>query len=58
VAEEPVRFAGTDPERVAALVVAFVLGHAVQAVLDPEATDLDGAVVTLDALVPRSVPRS
>jgi TetR/AcrR family transcriptional regulator, transcriptional repressor of bet genes len=58
VEEEPDRFANTGAERVAALVVAFILGHAVQAVLDPEATDLDGAVVTLDALVPRSVPRS
>jgi TetR/AcrR family transcriptional regulator, transcriptional repressor of bet genes len=53
VAEEPVRFAGTDPERVAALVVAFVLGHAVQAVLDPDASDVRGVVVTLEALVPR-----
>jgi TetR/AcrR family transcriptional regulator, transcriptional repressor of bet genes len=53
VAEEPERFAGTDPERVAALVVAFVLGHAVQAVLDPDASDVDGVVVTLEALVPR-----
>jgi TetR/AcrR family transcriptional regulator, transcriptional repressor of bet genes len=55
VAEEADRFASTGPERVAALVVAFVLGHAVQAVLDPEAIDLEGVVVTLDALVPRSV---
>jgi TetR/AcrR family transcriptional regulator, transcriptional repressor of bet genes len=53
VAEEPIRFAGTDPERVAALVVAFVLGHAVQAVLDPDASDVRGVVVTLEALVPR-----
>jgi TetR/AcrR family transcriptional regulator, transcriptional repressor of bet genes len=53
VAEEPDRFADTDPERLAALVVAFVLGHAVQGVLDPEAVDLNGVVVTLDALVPR-----
>jgi TetR/AcrR family transcriptional regulator, transcriptional repressor of bet genes len=52
VEEEPERFAGTDPERLAALVVAFVLGHAVQAVLDPAASDLEGVVVTLDALVP------
>jgi TetR/AcrR family transcriptional regulator, transcriptional repressor of bet genes len=52
VEEEPARFAGTDPERLAALVVAFVLGHAVQAVLDPAASDLEGVVVTLDALVP------
>jgi TetR/AcrR family transcriptional regulator, transcriptional repressor of bet genes len=52
VEEEPGRFAGTDPERLAALVVAFVLGHAVQAVLDPAAIDLEGVVVTLDALVP------
>jgi TetR/AcrR family transcriptional regulator, transcriptional repressor of bet genes len=52
VEEEPGRFAGTDPERLAALVVAFVLGHAVQTVLDPDASDLEGVVVTLDALVP------
>jgi TetR/AcrR family transcriptional regulator, transcriptional repressor of bet genes len=56
VAEEPERFAGTRPDRLAALVVAFVLGHAVQAVLDPEASDVEGVVVTLDALVPRSPP--
>jgi TetR/AcrR family transcriptional regulator, transcriptional repressor of bet genes len=56
VAEEPARFAATDPERVAALVVAFVLGHAVQTVLDPDASDLEGVVVTLDALVPRPAP--
>jgi TetR/AcrR family transcriptional regulator, transcriptional repressor of bet genes len=53
VAEEPDRFRRTDPERVAALVVAFILGHAVQTVLDPEASEVDGVVVTLDALVPR-----
>jgi TetR/AcrR family transcriptional regulator, transcriptional repressor of bet genes len=52
VAEEPERFARTDAEQLAALVVAFVLGHAVQAVLDPAASDLEGVVVTLDALVP------
>jgi hypothetical protein len=34
-------------------VVAFILGHAVQTVLDPEASEVDGVVVTLDALVPR-----
>jgi TetR/AcrR family transcriptional regulator, transcriptional repressor of bet genes len=53
VAEEPARFGRTDPERVAALVVAFILGHAVQTVLDPAASEVDGVVVTLDALVPR-----
>jgi TetR/AcrR family transcriptional regulator, transcriptional repressor of bet genes len=56
VVEEPDRFSGTDPERVAALVVAFVLGHAVQAVLDPDASDVRGVVVTLEALVPRADP--
>jgi TetR/AcrR family transcriptional regulator, transcriptional repressor of bet genes len=53
VDEEPDRFAGTEPERVAALVVAFVLGHAVQAVVDPTASDVEDVVVTLEALVPR-----
>jgi TetR/AcrR family transcriptional repressor of bet genes len=56
VEEEPDRFADTDAQRLAALVVAFILGHAVQAVLDPAATDVAGAVVTLDALVPRAEP--
>jgi hypothetical protein len=50
--DEPARFAATTPERLAALVVAFILGHAVQAVLDPDASDIEGVVVTLDALVP------
>jgi TetR/AcrR family transcriptional regulator, transcriptional repressor of bet genes len=52
VRDEPARFAATSPERLAALVVAFILGHAVQAVLDPDASDIEGVVVTLDALVP------
>jgi TetR/AcrR family transcriptional regulator, transcriptional repressor of bet genes len=52
VEDEPARFAATTPERLAAFVVAFILGHAVQAVLDPDASDIEGVVVTLDALVP------
>jgi TetR/AcrR family transcriptional regulator, transcriptional repressor of bet genes len=58
VAEEPDRFAGTSAERLAALVVAFILGHAVQAVLDPDAIDVKGVVVTLDALVPHPDPEA
>jgi TetR/AcrR family transcriptional regulator, transcriptional repressor of bet genes len=55
IAEEPVRFAGTTAERLAAMVVAFVHGHAVQAVLDPEAIASGDFVATLEALVPGPV---
>jgi TetR/AcrR family transcriptional regulator, transcriptional repressor of bet genes len=53
--EEPVRFAGTTPDRLAAMVVAFLHGHAVQAVLDPLAIEGGDFVATLEALVPGPV---
>ncbi len=52
MAEEPARFAGTSPEALAAMVVAFVEGNAVQVVIEPERFDLDGLTRTLEALVP------
>jgi TetR/AcrR family transcriptional regulator, transcriptional repressor of bet genes len=55
VAEEPSRFADTTADRLAAMVVAFVHGHAVQAVLDPAAIAGREFVATLEALVPGPV---
>ena len=52
IAEEPERFAATRPDRLAAMVVAFLHGHAVQAVVDPEAIEAGDFVTTLEALVP------
>lgn len=52
MAEEPTRFAGTSPEALATIVVAFVEGNAVQAVMEPERFDLDALSRTLEALVP------
>jgi TetR/AcrR family transcriptional regulator, transcriptional repressor of bet genes len=52
IAEEPDRFAGTTADRLAAMAVAFVHGHAVQAVLDPSAIGGGDFVTTLEALVP------
>jgi TetR/AcrR family transcriptional regulator, transcriptional repressor of bet genes len=52
IAEEPDRFVGTTAERLAAMVVAFLHGHAVQVVLDPQAIESGDFVATLEALVP------
>lgn len=50
--DEPARFAGVDADRLASVVVAFAHGLAVQAVLDPEASDPQATMRTLQALIP------
>lgn len=52
IAEEPSRFAGTPPEMLAAIVVSFVQGNAVQAVMAPGDVDIDDFMDTLERLVP------
>lgn len=52
IAEEPSRFAGTPPEMLAAIVVSFIQGNAVQAVMAPGDVDIDDFMDTLERLVP------
>lgn len=52
IAEEPERFAGTEPTMLAAIVVSFIQGNAVQAVVAPERFDIDAFMLTLERLVP------
>lgn len=52
IAEEPERFTGVEADRLASVVVAFVHGLAVQAVLDAGASDPDATMAALEALIP------
>lgn len=52
IVEEPERFAGVEADRLASVVVAFAHGLAVQAVLDPDASDPDATIAALEALIP------
>lgn len=52
IADEPARFAATSPRQLASLIVALLHGHAVQAVVDPDAVPDGDVLATLEALVP------
>lgn len=48
---EPHRFAGVSPDGLAAVIVAFIKGSAVQSVIDPKGFDVSGFTVAANALL-------
>ena len=52
VDEEPTRFESTTPEALATTIVAFLAGTAVQTVIDPDRSEPNDVMTTIEALVP------